>query len=70
LVRVVGRYASTDYDYEHARVRLHFFACRPIEPVPPLPARFRWASAAELGRLAFPPANAPLLAQLAAGKTA
>jgi 8-oxo-dGTP diphosphatase len=70
LVRVVGRYASTDHDYEHARVRLHFFACQGVEPQSPLRGRFRWASTAELGRLTFPPANAELLSQLTAGKTA
>jgi len=69
-VRVTGSYPQIDYDYEHARVRLHFFACTPIEQQGPLPSRFRWVSRAELGQYTFPPANASLLALLNAGKTA
>jgi 8-oxo-dGTP diphosphatase len=69
-VRVRGRHCAADYDYAHARVRLDFFDCEPLEPQAPLPARFCWVAAGELSRLAFPPANASLISQLTAGKTA
>jgi 8-oxo-dGTP diphosphatase len=70
LARVTGRYPEASHDYEHARVRLHFFACASVEQQGPLPERFRWAPAAELSQFAFPPANAGLLLRLTAGKTA
>jgi 8-oxo-dGTP diphosphatase len=69
-VRVTGRYCAADYDYPHAQVRLDFFACEALAPGTPLAARFCWVAAVELSRLAFPPANAPLISQLTAGKTA
>ena len=70
LVRIAGTYPRVDHDYEHARVRLHFFACVGVEQQRPLPARFRWVAVVELRRFAFPPANADLLVRLTAGKTA
>jgi len=70
LVRITGIYPPADHDYEHARVRLHFFACVGVKQQRPLPDRFRWVAAGELGQFAFPPANAELLARLTAGKTA
>ena len=70
LVRVRGRYPEARHDYEHASVRLHFFASVGIEQQSPLPRRFRWVAAAELSQFAFPPANAGLLSLLTAGKTA
>ncbi|MEX0979173.1 MAG: (deoxy)nucleoside triphosphate pyrophosphohydrolase [Pirellulales bacterium] len=70
VVRVVGDYPTAQYDYEHARVRLHFFACACVAQQRALPGRFRWVTAAELSRFVFPPANAALLSRLTAGKTA
>ena len=70
LVRVEGDYPPAEHDYEHARVRLHFFACACVDQTSDLPARFRWVTAAELSRHDFPPANAALLSRLTAGKTA
>jgi 8-oxo-dGTP diphosphatase len=70
LARVAGGYPETSHDYDHARVRLHFFACVGLQQQRPLPARFRWVAAAELSQFAFPPANAGLLSLLTAGKTA
>ena len=69
-VRVVGEYPQATYDYEHAAVCLHFFACEPLlSPSSALTPRLRWATAAELGEYRFPPANAALLARLRAGRS-
>jgi 8-oxo-dGTP diphosphatase len=65
-VEVVGAYPETSHDYEHGAVHLHFLACRLIEQQRPLPARFRWVATGELASFTFPPANASLLALLAA----
>jgi mutator protein MutT len=69
-VRVTGSYGRADHDYEHAAVRLHFFACAPVEPLRPVAERFQWVAVETLGQFAFPPANAGLLSRLTAGKTA
>jgi 8-oxo-dGTP diphosphatase len=69
-VRVEREYPIAEHDYPHARVRLHFFACARLSHERPLPERFRWVGADELSQFAFPPANAPLLSLLTAGKTA
>ena len=67
-VRVVGEYPQSTHDYEHAAVRLHFFACEPVlAPPPELPPRLRWVFAAELGEYRFPLANAAIVALLQAG---
>lgn len=62
---VIGEaYPEVVHQYDHARVRLHFFAARPVdakaEPRPP----FRWIARGDLGTLRFPEANAALLAVL------
>lgn len=53
------------HDYDHGRVRLHFFAARPIDPAALPRPPFRWVRRGELARLKFPEANAALLASLA-----
>ncbi len=63
-VCVSGRYPTVDYSYPHGLVRLHFFACTSVAERRPLPKRFRWVAAAELGAYQFPPANAALLERL------
>ena len=68
VVRVSDEYPPLDHDYQHARVRLHFFACAPLEQRSPLPERFRWVGRDELGQFEFPAANAGLLALLRAGR--
>jgi mutator protein MutT len=60
-VRVVGQYPTAAHDYDHARVRLCFFACAPLEQRSPLPKRFRWVAREELTQYEFPPANAELI---------
>ncbi|MEX0678873.1 MAG: (deoxy)nucleoside triphosphate pyrophosphohydrolase [Pirellulales bacterium] len=66
LVRVVSRYSEAVHDYEHAAVRLHFFACEKTGARRPLASRFRWVRRAELAQYSFPAANAPLVEWLAA----
>jgi 8-oxo-dGTP diphosphatase len=68
LVRVVDGYPSIDYDYEHAAVQLHFFACACVEQQRSLGGRFRWVARRELGDYSFPPANAALIQRLIAGE--
>ncbi len=63
-VRVLGRYPVADHDYSHAAVRLHFLECAVDSSSGQLPPRFRWVPATELANYTFPPANAPLIAQL------
>ncbi|MHC4402720.1 MAG: (deoxy)nucleoside triphosphate pyrophosphohydrolase [Planctomycetota bacterium] len=60
-VCVGDRYLETVYDYEHGRVRLHFFAAVPVDPVETPREPFRWVRVSDLARYAFPPANGPLL---------
>ena len=65
-IKVLSAHPTVTHCYEHATVRLHFFACAPLEPPQSLPPRFRWVSAADLKNYNFPAANAPLIEQLAA----
>jgi 8-oxo-dGTP diphosphatase len=64
LVTVGDVYPDVVHQYDHDRLRLHFFACRlqPAsgDPRPP----FRWVPRVELARYQFPPANAGLLTWL------
>jgi mutator protein MutT len=66
VARITGQYPAAVHDYQHARVRLHFFACAAVEQRSPLPQRFCWVARADLGQFAFPPANAELLASIQA----
>ena len=50
-----------DFDYEHARVRLSFFLCRPIGTSDAAPTGWQWIPAAQLTDLDFPEANAPVI---------
>lgn len=71
---VVGaEYPEVVHRYDHARLRLHFFACTlamPPKSEPPderaAPDGYRWVSAAELQDYEFPPANRALVALLSA----
>ncbi len=67
-VAIVGLRRRTVHDYPHGRVELHYYDARPTNPTAePDPATgFRWVAAADLPALVFPPANAPLVAELAA----
>lgn len=56
-----------EHDYEHARVRLEFYACEPhdvtVEPLPP----YEWISRKGLSACTFPDANAGLIEGLVGG---
>lgn len=63
-VVVTGTYPTVEHQYDHGRVHLAFFACRPADlrqrPKPP----FEWVAAARLADYKFPPANTALLEYL------
>jgi 8-oxo-dGTP diphosphatase len=57
---------SVTHDYGDRQVELHFFSCAFLNaPVPILGQEMRWVGRAELPTLAFPPADAELIALLA-----
>jgi mutator protein MutT len=60
---------TATHAYPTRTVELHFFACRLRgEPHPRLGQEMRWVAPAELPGLAFPEADAELVAALAAGR--
>ena len=65
-IELRGAYPDVVQQYDHDRLRLYFFAARCVsehtEPRPP----FVWVPRGQLGQLAFPPANAALIAHLLA----
>lgn len=63
-IRVGARYPEVVYPYDHAVVRLHFFAAEVLDPAAAPTAPFVWAPRAELAKLTFPPANDALIAWL------
>lgn len=63
-VIAVGSYCEVLHTYAHGRLQLHFIACQPCEPQQPPAPPFQWIARQELARLAFPPANARVLAML------
>lgn len=63
-VVVVGTYPTVEHEYDHGRVSLTFFDCRPIDTRQPPKPPFEWVSVARLAEYNFPPANAALLEYL------
>lgn len=60
---------ATSHVYPDRRVKLHFLRCRLVgEPSPQLGQQMRWVSRDELATLAFPPADADLIALLIGGR--
>jgi mutator protein MutT len=59
---------SLVHQYPHGLVELHYFDATPIDPLaePSPDSGFLWTPARLLPTLTFPPANAPLLLELAA----
>jgi mutator protein MutT len=53
------------HEYEHGRVHLHFFACRPLSPQDAPRPPFRWVPRRQLGEFSFPAGNRALLESLA-----
>ncbi len=64
VVSVVDKYEVTDFDYDHGKLRLHFFACEPSDPRQTIRNGFRWVRRGELSEYQFPPANKKLLSIL------
>jgi len=54
------------FDYQHARVDLHFWLCRPVDngDVAETHQRFHWVPAENLASHNFPPANVAVLDRL------
>jgi len=63
-IEVLFEYPARTEAYDHDRVELHFFACRPLGPVPPLAAPYRWVPRQELASLDFPRGNRALVQRL------
>jgi mutator protein MutT len=58
---------TTTHEYSDRRIELHFLKCDVRgTPRPQLGQELRWVARAELVSLAFPPADAELIARLAA----
>ena len=66
VAAVVGReILTTGHDYPDRRVEIHFFACELRgTPRPQLGQEMRWVNRREIAALAFPPADAELIATL------
>jgi mutator protein MutT len=66
-VTVGAPYPEVVQQYDHDRVRLHFFACTLAESQLPtdVTAGYRWVAPAELPAYEFPKANGALVAMLA-----
>ena len=56
-----AHYNDIVHQYDHGSVRLHFFACTPLDPEAQPKPPFRWVAALELADYEFPVANAALI---------
>lgn len=63
-VVVRGEFAPRHESYPHGTVRLHFFHCSPLEPLPVPQSPFRWIARPELSQLEFPSGNEELLREI------
>jgi 8-oxo-dGTP diphosphatase len=63
-VEVLHAYPSQLHQYDHGRVHLQFFACRPIDPHAEPRAPFRWVRREDLPLYRFPAGNQRLLESL------
>jgi mutator protein MutT len=68
-VTIVAAYPEVVHSYDHADVRLHFFAATPIDLSAQPSAPFRWVPAVKLGEYEFPAANDKLVAFLMSRST-
>jgi 8-oxo-dGTP diphosphatase len=66
-VTVGAPYPEVIQQYDHDRVRLHFFRCTLADPatIDDVAAGYRWVASAELPAYEFPKANGALVAFLA-----
>lgn len=67
-VEVGNEFPSVSHEYAHGKVHLHFYACIRRETAISPKSPFRWVKLSELSRYEFPPANAEILALLAAAE--
>jgi 8-oxo-dGTP diphosphatase len=68
---VIGSaYPEVVHQYDHAKLRLHFLAARPVDASVEPRAPFRWVRRDELARYTFPPANEALVRYLSTRETA
>jgi mutator protein MutT len=67
-VAVIDQYPEQWQQYDHDRVHLHFFRCRPVDPSQPPRAPYRWVPRQALADYEFPAGNRALLAQLLADR--
>lgn len=63
-IEVHGAFPSVKHDYNHGRVELFFFDCRPTQPTPHPRPPYQWIRIVELARYQFPAANAALIQYL------
>jgi len=63
-VEVVGTYPDVVEQYDHDRLRLHFFACAIVAGDVVADENRRWVTASELTNYPFPAANGGLIAAL------
>jgi 8-oxo-dGTP diphosphatase len=61
---VDGEYPEVVHQYDHGKLRLHFFRCRPRDDRQSPTSRFQWVPRASLRNYEFPAANAGLIAYL------
>ena len=62
---IVGEeYPPVVHEYDHGRLELHFFRCRPRDVSPPPRPPYRWIIRSELGDYSFPAANAEFIQRL------
>jgi len=69
-IRVEEKAAEVVHHYPEMSVHLHFFNCRPVEgKAEPIGcAEVAWVDREELGAYRFPPADARLIEDIAAGR--
>ena len=61
--------ALRTHDYDHGRVTLHFWLCRPVDTNPAAASEpFSWQPTSALDAGRFPEANAGVIGQLASGR--
>jgi 8-oxo-dGTP diphosphatase len=63
---IEGEYPEVVHQYDHGKVRLHFFRCGLRDNQQPTSSRFKWVPRGSLGDYEFPAANAGLIAYLLA----
>jgi mutator protein MutT len=66
-VAVLGLRTAFEYHYAHGHIHLHYFNCRPDPPdaEPAADSGFHWVHGSVLPTLTFPPANEPIMHELA-----